>query len=161
MPEHKKNIFVARLARHAAATIVVGAGAVPANQTGPALAAPVAAQEFAAPNEAVCSGADSQASSMQGSFVLRFSPQMPSAWDKALEKEFRTLALSEAEGKLSDEQAHRLEVVSLWREQLESPQTAEEILLQIRRDRLIDRMQNLLEEYVEFKETANQARSSS
>ncbi len=154
----KSNIFVARLARSAAATVMVGAGVIPPHQATATVLPPVAAQESAFPNPAVLPE-ESQAST-RGSFVLTM-PQSPSAWDKKLEREFRMLALAEASSTISIESASRLEQLSRWRDQLLCPQTVDETLLQMKRDRLLIRMENLLQEYVEFQEAANQTRSAS
>jgi hypothetical protein len=159
MGKNKKTVFVARLARNAAATVMVGAGAIPANQAAPAVNAPLAAQEFTIANQAVCSEGESHVS-ITGSFIVRVAPQPPSVWDKRLEREFRALALQEAKGALSHENAMRLELLSHWRDGLLCPQTVEETLLQIKRDRLLAKMENLLQEYVEFQEAANQTRAT-
>jgi hypothetical protein len=154
----KSNIFVARLARSAAATVMVGAGVIPPHQATATVLPPVAAQESTFPNPAVLPE-ESQAST-SGSFVLTM-PQSPSAWDKKLEREFRMLALAEANSTISKEDTYRLEQLSRWRDQLLCPQTVDETLLQMKRDRLLIRMENLLQEYVEFQEAANQTRSAS
>ena len=78
-------------------------------------------------------------------------------WTKANEKEFRRLALKEAAGQLSEIELRRLNRMSKARDQQSSPLSAEEVLLQIRRDRILEKMADLLEEYVEFTEsTGNQ-----
>jgi hypothetical protein len=159
MGDHKKNVFVARLARNTAATVMVSAGAMQPDHATVATPTPLAAQEFIVPNQSINSG-ETQASSTSGSFILHVSPQPPSVWDKKLDREFRDLALQEAKGEISTKNASRLEELSHWREQLVLPQTVEETLLQIKRDRLLARMENLLQEYVEFQEAANQTRSA-
>lgn len=92
-----------------------------------------------------------------GAFVMTMT-QTPSIWDKRLEREFRKLALDEAKGPIADADARRLNQLNLWRDQLLCPLTVDEILLQMKRDRLLTRMENLLKEYVEFQESANQTR---
>jgi hypothetical protein len=159
MTEQKKNIFVAKLARNAAATVMVGACVLPTGRT--ASANPQPAQEFMVPSNTIYPSADFQVASTAGSMVLRMPPQAPLAWDRKLEKEFRALALLEAKNEISSNAARRLEQLSTWRDELESPITTEETLLQIKRDRLISRMENLLQEYVEFQEAADHARRSS
>lgn len=156
----KPNIFVTRLARSAAATAFVGAGVIPPHQVSAAVPPPAIAHEFAFPNRAVLPEEAEMQASTRGGFVLSLQ-QAPSEWDKKLDKEFRKLALAEANGTLSTEGANRLEQLSIWREQLLSPQTATETLLQIKRDRLLVRMESLLQEYVELQEAANQKRSAS
>ena len=156
----KPNIFVTRLARSAAATALVGTGVIPPHQASAAVLPPVIAQEFTFPNRAVLPEEDEMQASTRGSFVLSMH-QAPSEWDKKLDKEFRKLALAEANDTLSMEDANRLEQLSRWREQLLSPQTETETLLQIKRDRLLVRMEGLLQEYVELQEAANQKRSAS
>jgi hypothetical protein len=64
-----------------------------------------------------------------------------------MEREFRKLALEEAKGTISKACAKRLEELNRWRNQLLHAQTAEEILLQLKRDRLPARMESLLKQY--------------
>ncbi len=155
----KPNIFVTRLARSAAATALVGAGVIPPHQASAAVLPPVIAQEFTFPDRTILPEEDELQASTRGGFVLSMQ-QAPSEWDKKLDKEFRKLALAEANDTLSMEDATRLEQLSRWREQLLSPQTVTETLLQIKRDRLLVRMESLLQEYVELQEAANQKRSA-
>ncbi len=86
--------------------------------------------------------------------------QAPSEWDKQMEREFRRLALQEVKGTLSAKQSERLDQLTRWRDQLLCPQPAEEILLQIKRDRLLSRMEELLNDYVEFQEAAGKTRTA-
>lgn len=155
----KKDIFVARLARSAAATAMVSAAVIPSHQTSDAVIPAVGAHELAFPNRTILPEVESQAS-LVGSFVVTV-PQSPSVWDKKMEQEFRKLALSEANNTISTEGASRLEQLSRWRDQLLCPQTEDETLLQMKRDRLLVRMENLLQEYVEFQEAASQTGSAS
>jgi hypothetical protein len=155
----KNNIFVTSLARSAAATAMVGAAVMPSHQTAAIVIPPVVAQELAYPNRAFLPEAESQVST-RGSFAVTIK-QAPSVWDKKLEREFRKLALAEANSTISKEDASRLEQLSHWRDQLLCPQTVDETLLQMKRDRLLTRMENLLQEYVEFQEAAGQAGSAS
>jgi hypothetical protein len=92
-------------------------------------------------------------------FVLTM-PQTPSVWDKKLEREFRKLALEEAKGTIGAAESVRLEELNRLRNQLLNPPSADEILLQLKRDRLLSRMESLLREYVEFQEATSQKRSS-
>ena len=155
----KNDIFVARLARSVTATAMVGAAVVPSHQTASAMIPPVAAQELAFPNHPILPEKESRTGVVE-SFVVTMT-QSPSVWDKKLEREFRELALAEANGTISNGGAFRLEQLSRWRDQLVCPQTADEILLQMKRDRLLSRMENLLQEYVEFQEATGQTRSAS
>jgi hypothetical protein len=77
-----------------------------------------------------------------------------------MEREFRKLALEEVKGTLTAGQALRLEELNRWRDRLLHPQSAEEILLQIKRDRLLERMEGLLKEYVEFQEATGKKRTA-
>jgi hypothetical protein len=156
----KPNIFVTRLARSAAATALVGTGVIPPNQASVAVLPPVIAQEFTFPDRAILPEENGLQASTRGGFVLSIQ-QAPSEWDKKLDKEFRKLALAEANDTLPIEGATRLEQLSRWREQLLSLQTVTETLLQIKRDRLLVRMESLLQEYVELQEAADQKRSAS
>jgi len=155
----KTNIFVTSLARSAAATAMVGAAVIPSHHTSATVIPPVAAQEMAYLNRAISPEAESHVST-KGSFALTIK-QAPSVWDKKLEREFRKLALAEANSTISKEDASRLEQLSYWRDQLLCPQTVDETLLQMKRDRLLTRMENLLQEYVEFQEAAGQTGSAS
>jgi len=151
----KSNIFIACLARGAAATAVAGAAVMPSHQTATA-AQPMAAQELAYANRAELPEATTRAGTEEA-VVLTMS-QAPTLWDKKLEREFRKLALEEARGTISKEDERRLQKLDHWRNQLLCPQTADEILLQLKRDHLLARMESLLTEYVQFQEAAAQKR---
>ena len=84
----------------------------------------------------------------------------PTEWNKQMEQEFRKLALAEAKGTLSKEHAARLEELTAWRNSLLDPPTPEEILLQIRRDRLLEKTEELLRAYVEFQEGTGKERAA-
>ena len=84
----------------------------------------------------------------------------PTEWNKKMEQEFRKLALAEAKGTLSKEDAGRLEELTAWRNSLLDPPTPEEILLQIRRDRLLEKTEELLRAYVEFQEATGKKRAA-
>jgi hypothetical protein len=75
-------------------------------------------------------------------------------WNKRLEKEFRGLALLEAKGTISVDESKRLNWLSRQRDRLVCPQTAEEYMLQRKRDRLLAKTAELLNEYVEFQRRA-------
>ncbi len=84
--------------------------------------------------------------------------QRVTEWDKRMEREFRELALQEAKGTLNAENARRLEELSFVRNSLLCPPSPEEILLQIKRDRLLEKTEQLLREYVEFQEATDKKR---
>lgn len=88
-----------------------------------------------------------------------FTP-LQNQWDKKLEREFRTLALKEAKQDLTPADRHRLEELNTLRDRLLNPQPAEEILAQIKRDRLLSRIQEILNEYVEFEEATRKTRAA-
>jgi hypothetical protein len=153
----KSDVFIARLARGAAATAMAGTWMLPQNETA-ALPSPVAAQEAAYADLAAPPEATTRAGAEEA-VVLTMSVA-PSEWDKKMEREFRRLALEEARGNISQAQAKRLEELNRWRDQLLHAQTAEEILVQLKRDRLLARMEGLLKEYVEFQEAAGHKRAA-
>jgi len=155
----KKNIFITRLARSAAATAMIGAGVIPPHQTNATVLPPVAAQEMSHSSRAIFPETELHASAT-GIFAVTVN-QAPSVWDKKLEREFRKLALAEANNTISKEDASRLEQLSYWRDQLLCPQTVDETLLLMKRDRLLTRMENLLQEYVELQEAAGQTGAAS
>lgn len=93
------------------------------------------------------------------SLVLKLPP-LPTEWDKKLEREFRQLALKEATGEITAGEANRLDGLNYWRNRLVTPPTADEILTQIKRDRILEKMESLLREYVEFQESTSQKRNS-
>lgn len=149
-------MFVARLARGAVAS-TLAACLMPKSHTEAAPTRVIAHEATSAertpmPEQGTQEGTDK-------AVVLRMG-QAPSDWDKHLEREFRKLALEEAKGALSTEQAKRLEQLNRWRDRLLCPQPAEEILLQIKRDRLLARMEELLNDYVEFQEATGKTRSA-
>ena len=82
-------------------------------------------------------------------------------WDHRMEREFRRLALKEATGALAQSDARRLDELTRLRNRLLCPQTPDEMLLQIRRDRLLNKTKELLNEYVQFKHATDQSRSAS
>lgn len=77
-----------------------------------------------------------------------------------MEKEFRKLALEEAKGTITGAQVKRLEQLNQWRDRLLNPQSAEEILKQIKRDRLLARTEELLDEYVELQKPTDNTRTA-
>ena len=153
----RSDVFIANLARGAVAASVAGAWMLPQKQTD-ALPAPEAAREEACANAASLPEGGTDVAANQA-MVLTIS-ESPTAWDKKLEKEFRSLALAEAKGTLTARDGKRLNELTSWRNRLLLGQTAEEISSQLKRDRLLDRMESLLREYVEFQEAANQKRAA-
>jgi hypothetical protein len=153
----RSDVFIANLARGAVAASVAGGWMLPQKQT-EAVPAPQAAREEVCANVASLPEEGTDVAANQ-TMVLTIT-QSPSAWDKRLEKEFRSLALVEGKGALSPRDGKRLNELTQWRNRLLHGQTSEEISLQLKRDRLLDRMESLLREYVEFQETANQKRAT-
>ena len=153
----RNDVFIAKLARGAIAASDAGAWMLPQKQTEAPPALDAAHEEVCAdiatgPEEAT----DFEANK---SMILTITESL-TAWSKKLEREFRGLALAEARGTLAGHDEKRLDELTCWRNRLLHGQTADEISLQLRRDRLLDRMESLLREYVEFKETANQKRAT-
>lgn len=154
----KGNVFVTKLAGGATATAMVSAAIIPTQHTLFAAAPVVIAEESVVINPAILPEAELHEGTVEP-FVLTIS-NAPAAWNQALEREFRNLALAEANNSITSEDAMRLEKLSNWRDQLISPQTTDEILLQMKRNRLLNRMENLLREYVELQEATGQTRST-
>jgi hypothetical protein len=152
----RNDVFVARLARGAVAS-TLAACLMPKNHTEGAPTGQVAqeatfAQQTAIPGEGTQQGTNKA--------VLLTMGQARGEWDRGLEREFRKLSVGEAQGTLTAEQLSRLEQLNRWRDQLLCPQPAEEILLQIKRDRLLNRMEEVLNDYVEFQEVSGKARAA-
>jgi hypothetical protein len=74
-------------------------------------------------------------------------------WTKSLEKEFRTLVAHEATQGLADDELYRLEYLEGQRNSLNNQQSADEVLLQMKHDRVVSKLADALREYVEFKRT--------
>jgi hypothetical protein len=153
----KNDVFVARLARGAVAS-TMAACLVPhthtvgnANPSGLCEAA-VFAEDAMRP--------DGGTEENHNAATVVTVTQRPTEWDKGMEREFRKLALEEARGAIRGEQAVRLEELSFWRNNLLCPPTSEEILLQIKRDRLLEKTEQLLKEYVEFQEATGKKRAA-
>ncbi|WCJ58851.1 hypothetical protein NXS98_14155 [Fontisphaera persica] len=154
------EVFVARLVKGAVASSIASAILMPQGHTIWA----EASLPTEAPTEAV--------PEVQAPFVEAYSHkdnpntvhysfrQMPKEWTKQMEREFRRLALLEAKGTLAGDQVSRLEELSLLRDRLFCPQPEEEILLQLKRDRLLEKISNTLREYVEFQEGAGKKRAT-
>jgi hypothetical protein len=153
----RNDVFIAHLASGAIAASVAGAWMTAQTQT-EAPSAPVSVRETVCADLATVPDEATDVAANQAMVVTL--KQSLSAWDKKLEREFRGLALAEAKGTLSDVQCHRLEELTRWRNRLLNAQTSEEISLQLKRDRLLARMENVLKEYVEFQEATGQKRAS-
>jgi hypothetical protein len=79
----------------------------------------------------------------------------PTEWTKTQEKELRRLALKEATRDITREEMNRLNWLSSARNHYSNPLSTEEILLQIRRDRILEKMAEALRDYVEFAESTD------
>jgi len=154
----KSDTFVTRLARGAVASTIVGAWLVPQGHSADAVPTHVTGAAAAAEQTSVPEEASREEAA--GAFVLTIS-EIPKEWTKISEKEFRWLALKEAKGALTGEQAMRLEQLTSWREHLNYPRGTEEILLQLKRDRLLEKVADTLKDYVEFQEGAGKKRTAS
>ena len=151
----RSNTFVARLSYGAVASTIAVGCLVPDSHS--EIADPVVPVfEIAMPDQTFVSEAAGR--SDDGNSVLLNLPDSPNEWTKQMEREFRQLALVEATGKLNAEQMMRLETLSLWREHLSNPRPADEVLLQLKRDRLLEKISDTLRQYVEFQESANKKR---
>ena len=60
-----------------------------------------------------------------------------------------------------EEQLSRLERLSLLRDRLDSPRSVEDILRQLKHDRVLQKMAEALKDYVEFRQDANKKRPAS
>jgi hypothetical protein len=152
----RSNIVITRLARGAVAS-TVAAWLMPQSHN-EVIANPVGGCEAAFTDRTSLPDAATEGESHGTTFVT--VTQAPSEWDKQLEREFRKLALEEAKGTLAPEQSERLEELSHWRDNLLCPPPPEEILLQIRRDRLLEKTEELLRAYVEFQEATGKKRAA-
>jgi hypothetical protein len=139
------------------ASALVGVSTIPSQQAS-AITHLVLAQELTCSNQTELPEATTR-SIESGTFVMTMTPA-PSTWDKKLESEFRKLALEEAKGTIAGDEAQRLNQLNHWRDQLLCPLAADEILLQMKRDRLLTGMEILLKKYVKLQESANQARAT-
>lgn len=151
----RNDVFITRLAHGAVAAGVAGAWLLPQKQAQvPEFLHPAREVVFA---NAVTMPEEKTETAENAALVLTVA-QTPSEWDRKLEKEFRGLALAEAKGTLPAEQGGRLEELNRLRNRLLNGLTAEEISVQLKRDRLLARMESLISEYVEFQETTGQKR---
>jgi hypothetical protein len=152
----RSDVFIAKVA-HGAIASAIATFMATNSQTSAALV-PMVGHESAYIDPRI-TPAESTQCGAANSLVLSF-PQSPTKWDKKMEREFRQLAFQEARGQLTTEKALRLAELDYWRERLVNPSSPEEILIQIKRDRILDKMQEALKEYVEFQESTSQKRPS-
>jgi microcompartment protein CcmL/EutN len=142
----KSNVFVRKFARKAAFTSLAGVCLVPQGHVG------VISQSLSATESATTEGNRFQAPrtiTRSENVTLSFHPSSRE-WSKADEKEFKHLALREATEDITQEEMKRLNRLSSLRDHNSNPLSAEEVLLQIRRDRILERMAEVLHDYVEF-----------
>jgi hypothetical protein len=151
----KNDVFIARLA-HGAMVTAMATCMTPQCHT-MATAAPTAELETAFNDHAIMPDEGTQQGAEKAVVTLS---QAPAEWDTKMERSFRKLALEEAKGTLNASQASQLEELERWRNRLLNSQSSEEILIQIKRDRLLERMESLLREYVQFQETTGQKRAT-
>ena len=151
----KSDVFITRVARGA---VVSALATCLTPQTHTATAVPLVGQESAFNDRVVLPEEGTQRGSEETVVVTLKQP--PTEWDPKMEREFRKLAMEEAKGMLTTEQAARLEEMERWRNVLSHPQSSEDILVQIKRDRLLEKMESLLREYVQFQEATGQKRAA-
>jgi hypothetical protein len=149
---HKENTFAARIAKNAVVTATAGAFVLPHHG--------VVDTKLFPRGEA---GVVEHANVLKNAIYSTAKPTVyvpsnppPDEWTPKLEKEFRALALQEVKGTLAAESRARLDELNWIRDTLQNPRPTEEILLQLRRDRVLDKITEALEEYAEFYESANQ-----
>jgi hypothetical protein len=152
----KNDVFITKLARGA---VVSAMATCLAPQSHTDLhAAPAAAHELAM-NDRVFKPDEGTQQDSENAVVLAVTED-PTEWDAKMEREFRKLALAEARGNLTAAQGTRLAELEQWRNRLLNGQSPEEILAQIKRDRLLEKMEALLKEYVQFQEATGQKRAA-
>jgi hypothetical protein len=152
----RNEVFITRLASGAVAASVAGAWMLPQKQAQvPSFSMPAREAVYA---DVVTLPQGNTETAEDTATVLTIS-ESPSAWDKKLEKEFRSLALAEAKETLTVTQSLRLDELNCLRNRLLKPMTPEEISVQLKRDRLLTRMEDLLREYVEFQEATGKKRA--
>lgn len=159
MPE--KTGTVSRLARRAALTTLAGGFALtPGQITTGEINPSVSLTQGSLAVESVTKRSEENVAkeSLMGSDIVSISVRTQvNEWTPALEKEFRILAAQEAAGALTGKALGRLNELNFLRDTLKTPRTPAEILLQMQRDKVIDKLSEALEEYVEFQKTSHQA----
>lgn len=152
----KNNTFITRLTRSAVASSLAAGWLVPEKYSA-ITTPPLMVREAVVTDQANLPQESSHPES-EGLLVVNL-PEVAREWTRKMEREFRRLALSEAKGTLSAVDSARLEELSLLRERLHQPRPAEEVLRQLKRDRLLERISETLRQYVEFQEGAGKKRS--
>jgi hypothetical protein len=148
----KSNVFVARMARNAVLSTLAGVCLMPQAHVG-LLPQPLKATDTTTPGGNRFEEPETITSSAN---VIVSIPQNPKEWTKANEKEFRALTLKEATGAITRGEMRRLNWLSRTRDHCLSPLSTEEVLLQIRRDRILEKLADVLQEYVEFNRSTGQ-----
>jgi hypothetical protein len=147
----KKNEVVTRLVKGAVMT------ALASNTVGDGYTVNAVPQGTVAQDVAVNNSAEVSNQIAGGAFNFTITEHEYS-WSHAQEREFHKLLAAEASGSIQPEQLLRLEELNAYRNRFRNPMPAESILLQLRRDRLVEKTAELLKEYVEFEKIANQTR---
>jgi hypothetical protein len=78
-------------------------------------------------------------------------------WTVPLQKEFKHLAVKEAEGMISPEEANRLENLAALRRVYQHPRSADEVVWEFEQRKLSERLLATLKSYVEFYEGPSKA----
>jgi hypothetical protein len=148
------NKLLVAFAGGAAASLVTG---FPVPKEQPSINDAIPVIEFAsiAPEPALAPVLNVSLSTRSATITLS---EAPKKWTVALDREFRSLALEEAQGTISEENARRLRQLEALRERLVAPRTSEEILLQLKRDRMLEQFSKTFEDYVQFKASAYRPR---
>lgn len=85
--------------------------------------------------------------------VIRYKTlPLPASW-KEYEREFHKLAVGKAERTLTPKQSDRFDLLQYWRIQLH-PRKPDEVLAQLKRDQLLEKINSVLREYVKFQRSA-------
>jgi hypothetical protein len=153
----KSNVLVRQIARKTALTSLAGVCLMPQDHGG------IASQPLLVTQSATTDAnrfQEPRTITRSDNVTLTFR-QTSKEWTKTDEKEFKRLALKEVTGNISDKELRSLNMLSWARDHQLNPLSAEEILLQIRRDRILEKMAAILEDYVEFTEsTGNKGTSA-
>ena len=152
----RSDVFVARLAGRAVVS-TLAARLVPRHHTEGATTQVVATE--AAVTKRAAAPEEGTHEATNKAIVFTVTPA-PAEWDKHLEREFRQLALQEAGRALTEPESARLEQLNQWRDRLRCPLSAAEIHGQLKRDRLLVRMEELLKDYIEFEKASSKARAA-
>ena len=155
------STFVARLTRGAVASSIALGCLVAEKRSAVvdvALQAGGETREVMANNFTNLGEADSSTSN--ASSVTISLREDPKEWTKRMEREFRELAFNAATGTLTSDQRQRLGLLSALRDRLIAPRTSEEVLLELRRNRMLERISEALRCYVEFQGDTGKKRSA-